>query len=118
MIASVVLYAVVFLVASGLMIALPVETMGFKILMPILAAVFTYFISNYFYFKSVTISKPLMDGLMLGIVFVVVAFLLDVPLMVYYFAAEQGWSYFTQWNLILGYLLMLIVPILAAYMKK
>jgi len=118
LIGSVVLYALVFLAASGLMFAFPVESMGFKIVMPILAATLTFVIANYYYFQNFTIKDPVSDGLAVGVTFAVVGFLIEIPVMVYGFAAEQGWNYFTQWNLMLGYLLTIVVPILVAYMKK
>lgn len=117
LVASVILYAVIFLAASGLMAMFPVDSMNFRMLMPIISTVLTFLVAKYYYFKGIEISSPLKEGLGLGITFAAIAFVIEVPLMVYYFAAEQGWRYFMQWNLMLGYLLTIIVPAVVAYTK-
>jgi len=114
---AVVLYALIFLIASGLMFVFELGSMAFKVTVPIVVAVLTFVIA-YFYFKGVKVTNAFTDGLVVGVVFAVVAFLIDIPAMVYGFQSELGWAYFTQWDLMLGYVLTVIMPILAAFMKK
>lgn len=113
---AVILYALVFLLGSGLLLAITNQTI-FGAVMIVGGAVLTFLIAKYYYFKGMKVAKPVQEGLKLGIVLLIVAFLIEVPVMVYGFAAAQGWSYFMSWNIVLGYLLMLVVPILAAYKK-
>lgn len=114
-VSAVVLYALIFLLASALLNT--ITGIMFGTVMVVGGAVLTFLIAKYYYFKGMKVAKPIQEGLKLGIVMVVVAFLIEVPVMVYGFAATQRWSYFMSWNIVLGYILMLIVPILAAYKK-
>ena len=115
-VSAVVLYALIFLLASALLNT--ITGVVFGAVMVIGGAVLTFLVAKYYYFKGMDAKNPVMEGLKLGIVLVVVAFLIEVPVMVYGFAATQGWGYFKSWNIMLGYLLMLVVPIFAAYKKK
>ncbi len=116
-IASLVLYAIIFVVASGAMLVFPKDSTNFKISMPITVAVVTLLVSRYFYFKDVASDDPFTDGLTLGLLFVLVFFIIDVPMMVYGFASAQGWLYFTQLSIMIGYFFLIIIPIIAAYIK-
>ena len=115
-ISAVILYAIIFLVASALLFAVPANTFGPIVI--ILVAAFTYIVSKFFYFKGIKVANPVKEGLMLGLVFIVVTFILDVFVMVYGFASDQGWSYFMSWEMCLGYVLTLLVPVLAAWKKE
>lgn len=116
LIASVVLYAIMFLVASALIFKVSENVFG--LIMLVLSAVLTFLIAKEYYFKGMTISRPLKEGLALGIVFVVVVFIIEIPVMVYGFASQQGWAYFTSWHIIAGYILMLVAPVAAAHKTK
>ena len=117
LISAFVLYALIFLIASGLMFVLKdYNVFGAATLVAGIAA--TYFISNKYYFAKVKVKDAVKDGLMLGLVFVIVTFLLDVPLLVYGFAKDQGWNFFMAWHVIIGYISALVVPVIAAKMKK
>ena len=84
----------------------------------IISAILTFLISKYYYFKGMRITNPVKDGLVLGIILLVIVILIEIPVMVYGFAAQQGWNYFMTWHILLGYFLMLIVPIFSAYKAK
>jgi hypothetical protein len=115
-VASVILYAVIFLAASALLFIKDENIFGSITL--VISTVLIYLISKEFYFKDMKIANPIKEGLVLGMVMDVVMFLIDIPLMVYGFAASSGWSYFMNWHMLLGYLLTLIIPVLVAYRKK
>jgi len=88
-----------------------------QLLTTVLVFVVAYLIGTYYYFKA----KPtefLKEGLMFGIILVVISFLIEIPVMVYGFAAKMGWAWFTQWDILVGYVLLIVAAILAAYMKK
>jgi hypothetical protein len=113
---GIILYALIFLVASALLSLS--GTSAFGIIVTIFSVALTFVIAKYLYFKGMAVKNPVKEGLLLGLVFVIVMFVIEVPVMVYGFAKAQGWSYFNSWDMILGYLLTLIVPIFAAYKKK
>ena len=115
-ISAIILYAIMFLVASALLF-IQNETIFGSILI-VLSVILTFLISKEYYFKGAKISNPIKEGLMLGIVLVIVAVLIDIPVMVYGFASQVGWNYFMYWHLQLGYLLTLVIPILVAYKSK
>lgn len=119
LISAVIWYALVFLVGSAIMFIPPFSAMGdaFGAAIVVTVAVFAFSIPKYLYFNKFPAKEPLKDGLMLGAVFVVVSVLLDIPILVYGFAAEQGWALFTTWHSILGLVLLLLIPIAAAYQK-
>ena len=107
-----------FLVASALLSTIGQNDTIFGSILVVISVILTFLISREYYFKGVKISSPIKEGLMFGIVLVVVAVLIDIPVMVYGFASQYGWSYFMFWHLQLGYLLTLIIPILVAYRMK
>lgn len=115
-VSGVVIYAVIFLVASVLMMSIADPTI-FGTVTLLIAIILTIVVTKEYYFKGVKIKKPLEEGLGVGIVYVLVSFLIEIPVMVYGFAAEVGWNYFTSWHIALGYLAMLVVPIFVAYKK-
>ncbi|MFH0832991.1 MAG: hypothetical protein V1900_04690 [Candidatus Aenigmatarchaeota archaeon] len=118
LISAVILYALIFLWASILMFVAKMTGDAFSVAMLVSGALLTFIVAKYYYFKSMKIVKPINEGLMLGVVFAVVTFVIEVPVMVYGFASTQGWNYFTSWSIMLSYLLALVVPIAAAYKKK
>lgn len=117
-VSAIILYAVMFLVASALLSTLGQNDTIFGSILVVLSVILTFLISKEYYFKGAKVSSPIKEGLMLGIVLVVVAVLIDIPVMVYGFAAQSGWNYFMYWHLQLGYLLTLVVPVLVAYKSK
>ena len=115
--AGVIAYAVIFLVLSAMMFTPLWGTETQNYINMLVAIVVTYLVAFYFYFKE----KPkdyLKEGLLLGVVMTVVSVLIEIPVMVYGFAAAMGWAWFTQWHLIAGYVLGIVATILAAKMKK
>jgi hypothetical protein len=110
---AVVIYAIIFLVASALMFAVT-DSNVFGALTLLIGMITTILVTKEYYFKGVKVKNPLTEGMALGIVYVVVSFAIEVPVMVYGFAASMGWSYFSSWNIIVGYLAMLLVPIIVA----
>jgi len=112
-VSGVILYAIIFLVASALLFIK--NGVIFGSIVTIIGAVVTFLISKFFYFKGMNIANPIKEGLLLGLVLIVVMFAIEVPVMVYGFAKDQGWNYFLSWSMLLGYLLTLLIPILAAW---
>ena len=112
-VSGVILYAIIFLVASALLFIK--NEIIFGSIVTIIGAVVTFLISKFFYFKGMNIANPVKEGLLLGLVLVVVMFVIEVPVMVYGFAKDQGWNYFLSWSMLLGYLLTLLIPVLAAW---
>jgi hypothetical protein len=92
--------------------------MIFGIIVLVASVVLTYIISKEYYFKGMKIGNPIKEGLLLGVVMDVVMFLIDIPVMVYGFAAASGWNYFMDWNMALGYVLSVVIPVLVAYRMK
>jgi len=113
LIAAVISYAVVFLAISA-MVAIQFTNNYVNI---VLVTVVAYLVASMYYFKSKS-HEPLKDGFMLGIVMTVVAMVIEIPVMAYGFAADMGMAWFTQWNIIVGYVLVVVAAIAAAYMKK
>jgi len=115
LIASFIWYAAMFLLASALMLV--VSDIAFEVSTVILSVILIYIISKYYYFNK-KVKDPLKEGLMFGIVIDAVSFILDTAIMVYGFAIETGWNYFLAWNLMAGYMLVLVIPIFVAYQMK
>lgn len=117
-ISAIIIFAVIFLVASFLMFVVAIPEAYYGVTMLVLSSVIVYLVVRYYYFTDVEVEKPLKDGIILGIVIAAIVFVIEAVVMVYGFAADQGWSYFTQWSIMVGYLLTILIPVLAAYTKK
>jgi hypothetical protein len=130
-VSGIILYAVIFLAASA-MLSLSETTFGFRMYITvILAAVLTFIVSKYFYFKNMQVASPVKEGVLLGLTLVIVMFIIEVPVMtllfklfgehdllaIYGFAKDLGWAYFNTWHILLGYGLTLITPVFAAPRK-
>ena len=115
---AVIWYALVFFIASVLMFTFSLTGTLFGIATVVLSAIAGYLLIKYYYFKGMKVKDPVKHGLQLGITILVISFLIEIPVMVYGFAAEQGWSFFIQWNVILGYLIALILPVIVAYQAR
>jgi hypothetical protein len=127
-VSGIIIYAVIFLAAYA-MLSLTETTFGF--IMVILAAVLTFIVSKYFYFKNMQVASPVKEGVLLGLTLVIVMFIIEVPVMtllfklfgehdllaIYGFAKDLGWAYFNTWHILLGYGLTLITPVFAAPRK-
>jgi hypothetical protein len=114
---AVVIYALMFLIASALMLWLS-DIMVYSVVMFLALIVVTVVVTKYYYFEGVKkIKKPLEEGFGLGIIYVLVSLALDVILVVYGFATEVGWAYIMSWDILLGYLVMLVTSIVVAYKK-
>ena len=115
-------YAVIFLVISAMMFvpgayAANQWAAWSQYLILAIGFVIAYLVGRYYYFKTKP-SKAMNEGLMLGIVMAVVALIIEIPVMVYGFASAMGWAWLGQWNIWVGYLLVVIAAIVAAYTKK
>jgi hypothetical protein len=118
-ISSLVIYAVLFLVASVIMFSLGiVDDTVFGSIMVVLSSVTVFLVVKEYYFKGMKIKSPLKDGLTVGIFMTVLSVLIDVLVMVYGFASDIGWGYFMSWHLILGYLLGIAISVIVAYRMK
>ncbi len=113
---SVILYAIVFLAASALLSFK--DQPLFTIAVFIVSAATNYFLSKEYYFKGTKLKKPLKEGLMLGVTMEVVMILIDIPVMVYGFAASIGWNYFMDWTMVFGYVVNVAIPVVVAYRMK
>jgi len=110
---AIVLYALIFTFASALMFYVPSAAYDYAALAAV--ALLTFIVAKH-YFRMYKPANPICSGLALGVVFAVVMFVLDVLLMVYGFASQLGWKYFASTNQLLGYVLTIVVPVLAAKM--
>ena len=110
---AIVLYALIFTFASALMFYVPPAAFNYASLL--LVAVLTFVVAKH-YFREYKTDCPLCSGFALGVVFAAVMFVLDVPIMVYGFARDMGWDYFMSTNQLFGYVLTIVVPVLAAKM--
>ena len=115
-ISAVIVYAIVFLVASAILSIKDQPIFG--VITLLVSTTLTAVVSREYYFKGVKVKNPVAEGLMFGIVLVLVTAAIEIPVMVYGFAAQEGWAYFTSWHILLGYGLMLFVPMLVAWCKK
>ncbi len=116
-VSAIIMYAIIFLIASALVFNIQDEAI-FGSIMVILVIILSYLLSSKFYFKGLTVSNPIKDGLAFGLVVAVISFIIEIPVMVYGFAAQQGWGYFADTYIIAGYIMMLIIPVIVAYRKK
>jgi len=117
LLAGVINYAVIFLIISGMMATPLWGTETVKYVNMAIGFVIAYLVAWNFYFKA----KPadwLKEGLCLGLVMTAVAVVIEIPVMVYGFAAAQGWSWFTQWNMLASYAFGIVACMVAAKMKK
>ena len=117
LISAMMIYALIFLCSFVLMQVMAVD-IYYSIITTIFAALVAYAISRYYYFAGMKIKEPLTEGITFGVLATVVMFLIDVPLMVYGFAAEVGWTYFMQLHIMASYSLTVIIPVIAAYVMK
>jgi uncharacterized iron-regulated membrane protein len=79
-VSGIILYAVIFLAASA-MLSLSETTFGFRMYITvILAAVLTFIVSKYFYFKNMQVASPVKEGVLLGLTLVIVMFIIDLGL--------------------------------------
>lgn len=118
LISGLIVFAIVFLLASILMFVLYLSDLAFQIPMLIMGSLTVYLVTRYYYFKEGKVSSPIKEGIIVGILIAIVSFVLDIIVMVYGFAGDLGWAYFNNWSLISAYILTIFIPIVAAYMKK
>lgn len=116
-IAGVISEAVVFLAICVMMFTPLWGTEIQNYLNMLVGAVTAYLVAYYFYFKKKP-KDPLKEGLLLGIAFVAVSVIIEIPVMVYGFAASTGWAWFAQWHLLAGYVLGIVACMVAATIKK
>lgn len=66
------------------------------------------------YFSKITKVKDFVDGIVTGIIFVAVAFILD------YFITTKftGMELFKSWDIWVGYVLLFLLPIIYSFVKK
>lgn len=68
--------------------------------------------ARYFYIGKKS-KKYYVEGLVLGIVIVAMSILMEIPVMVYGFAADVGWSWFLMWEMWVSYLIVIVASVLA-----
>ncbi|MFQ6009941.1 MAG: hypothetical protein ACE5J7_02360 [Candidatus Aenigmatarchaeota archaeon] len=111
-ISGVISYAILFLIISALM-GTPLWTSGYiNYINLIIVFIVVFLVAQKYYFRGI---KPKAnEGLVLGIIMAIVAFLIEIPVMAYGFAADMGMNWFTQWNILTGYILTIIAALLAS----
>lgn len=112
--AAVILYALIFLAASVLL-TYRLQDPIFGAASVAIATILTFYIAKDYYFKGLDVRHPMREGLLLGAIIIVVTAVIEVALMVHGFASQRGWTYFYAWHILLGYFLMVAVPVIAAY---
>ncbi len=117
LITAVIFYAVIFLIISAMMFTPLWGIEAMKYVNLVMGFVLAYLLAWKFYFKAKPVNY-LKEGLCLGLVMAAVSFVIEIPVMVYGYAASQGWNWFMQWNLWAGYVVGIIACILAGKMKK
>lgn len=100
---GVLLYAVMFLIASVVMFVWSKDAIGWWMIIvaPIMTAIFTMW-----YSKSGTVG----EGFMLGVVWLAIMALLDIAILIY--ALGNSWSGYYEWMTWVGYAETLLVPAL------
>ncbi len=116
-ITSFIYYAVTFLLASLVMI-IPIFSAGIcnNLAVWAITAITMYSLAMKYYFKK-KVRNPVKEGFMLGIVALIFSILIEVPLMVYGFAANLGWGWFYQWELWAGAIVLILSAIYGAMQK-
>ena len=115
--AGVISEAVIFLLISAMMFTPLWGTEVQKYINMLVGVIVAYLVAYYFYFKKKP-KEPLKEGLLLGIAFVAISVIIEIPVMVYGFAASTGWAWFAQWHLLASYVLGIVACMVAATMKK
>jgi hypothetical protein len=116
-ISAIVYYAILFLVISALMFG-PLKLGTAQTYVNwIIDVVLIYLIGTYYYFTKKP-SNYLKDGLMFGIVVSIITGLIEIPVMVYGFAADQGWAWLMTPEMLVSFILTLIAAVLTAKLKK
>ena len=115
--AGIIAYAIGFLVISATMFTPIWGTDASTYLNMAIVFIAVFLVANMFYFKKKP-KNPLNEGAVLGLTMAIVAFLIEIPVMAYGFAAEMGLNWFAQWNILAGYVLSIIAAIVAAMQKK
>ncbi len=115
-ISGVIIYALLFLAASALLFTVTDQTI-FGTISFLVLVILTAVVMKKYYFKGMKVKKPLQEGLGVGIILVLVFLAIEIPVMVYGFASDMAWYYFTSWDILLGYISLLVVPVLVAWKK-
>ncbi len=118
LVTGVIIFAVIFLLASLLLFVVALQEPVFGVTMLVLSTLIVYIVVRYYYLKETKLDSPIKDGFALGIAIALVVFILEAITMVYGFAADQGWSYFAKPTIMIGYLVMVFIPIVATYLKE
>jgi uncharacterized membrane protein len=73
-----------------------------------------FYLTRYYYFDKKP-KNPLKEGILLGCLLALINFLIEVPLVVYFYG--MGWNIYLFWSVWTQYLLVILTPIIAALTK-
>ncbi|OGB89448.1 hypothetical protein A2625_00500 [candidate division WOR-1 bacterium RIFCSPHIGHO2_01_FULL_53_15] len=107
---GIVLYAIMFLVASVLMFGVKLTGDVFGVSMLVITAVILYFAAGMYKVKSLN------DGLQVGLVWLVIEAILDYTVIVQIF--NKGSLSFYNWSLLTAYVLIVAIPAIVGQMAK
>ena len=85
----------------------------FSVVLIIMTIVSTFLLVYHWYYTTKP-QSPLKDGFIVGLILALVTFFIEFSLWFYNF----GWFYFLNFVVLLQYILIIIVPIFAAFLKK
>jgi hypothetical protein len=114
---ALIVYAIIFLIASVIMLVVKDQNI-FGFITMIIALSAAFIISYTYYFAGSRITRPIKEGMQLWIIMIIIMFAIEVPVMAYGFAAQQGLAYFMSWHIIAGYILIAAMTTLAAYLAS
>jgi hypothetical protein len=116
-IAGLITYFIIFIIGSILLFGLGISMNLFGIVMLLIMPFVIFLIAKYLYFNKIKVRQRI-EGLYLGIYWLVIAILLDIIILVYGF--NIGWNYFLKanWTMPVGYAEYVIFAFLAGYFSK
>lgn len=96
------MWIILFFIGSIAMVTIGQDKIG--VAMIILWPIVAIFLARR-YFKD---NPSMVEGLKLGIVWMVISAILDIAILVYGF--KNGWEFYSTWTIWIGYLEIIIVP--------
>jgi hypothetical protein len=116
-IAGLITYFIIFIMGSILLFGLGITMNLFGLIMLLIMPFGIFIVAKYLYFNRVKVRQRI-EGLYLGIYWLVIAILLDIIILVYGF--NIGWNYFLKanWTMPVGYAEYVIFAFLAGYFSK
>jgi hypothetical protein len=116
-ISGLITYFTIFIIGSILLFGLGITMNLFGIVMLLIMPFVIFLIAKYLYFNKIKVRQRI-EGLYLGIYWLVIAILLDIIILFYGF--NIGWNYFLKanWTMPFRYADYVIFAFLASYFSK